>query len=453
MRRLVLVVSALAWSAVMWACGGDDLTYGPSDAAQDVAPRDVTIPDATDGGADSAGDVTLGDGAGDGGAGDATGDAGDAGPLQRLLLSYNGATQSELVAFGTASKAVDGRYVYPAFIGTSYVTADSPWLLEQSNDVVAKLDPMQPWKVDSSWSVALADGPDAAGAYADPDAVVVGAGTKAYVLRYTRNEIAVIDPTQVVDGGAPTKTIDLSGQVQAAGDGIVEMTAGVYVASKSRVYVLLGNINRGNVGCGGFCLLCAATQPTIVAIDVTTDTIVPLNGADAGAGYALGGYNPAFGQGAMAYDAQNDRLLVLHAGCNQQGADGGVGPLVRREVEEVPLATGVGQQLLDLTSAAYPQQLVYIDGHDAIVQLDTAYHWDPTQSTLGAAIPNAPDAFAYDGAGNLLGVKSRLDADGGFLGYDVVSVRASDGMLTKLGADPFSLTGGFISGAQLWPAP
>ena len=28
--------------------------------------------------------------------------------------------------------------------------------------------------------------------YADPDAVVVGAGTKAYVLRYTRNTIELV---------------------------------------------------------------------------------------------------------------------------------------------------------------------------------------------------------------------------------------------------------------------
>jgi hypothetical protein len=370
-----------------------------------------------------------------------------------LLLSYNGQTQSELVAFGMASKAVDGRLVYGDYIGSSYVTAQAPWLLVQSLDVVARLDGAQPWVVDSSWSVALSDGPDAAGAYADPVATIVGAANKAYVLRYTRNEIAVIDPTQMVDGGAPTKTIDLSGLVQPAGDGVVEMTAGVYVPSQQRVYVLLANINRGNVGCNGFCLLCAATTPTVIAIDVTSDTLVTLPGADAGAGWALGGYNPAFGPGALAYDSQNSRLLVLHAGCNQAENDGGVGPLVGREVEQVSLANGATQKLLDLNAAAYPQQLVYIDGHDAILQLDTAYHWDPTATTIGAAIPNAPDAFAYDGMGNLVGAASRFAADGGFSGYDVVSVRATDGTLTKLDSDPFSLTGGFLAGAQLWPAP
>jgi hypothetical protein len=388
-------------------------------------------------------------------------------PPPRLLLSYNGSSTSELVAFGLESKAVDGRLIYPGFIGTTYVTPTSPWLMEQANDVVARLDPLQPWVIQSSWNVALNDETDSGFAepFSNPDGVVVGAGSKAYVLRYTRNLIAVIDSSSVADSGAPLRTIDLSGELQTGGDGYVEMTAGWYDASNQRVYVLLGNINRGDVACNGYCQLCSSTSPTIVAIDTTTDTLVPLHG-DAGAGasdasagdagvassgYVLQGYDPAFGSSPMVYDSTNNRLLVLETGCNVLGGDGGAGALVKREVEAVSLVDGSTQVLLDLTSAAFPEAIFYMDPHHVILQLDTAYMWDPTTTTLGPAIPNAPDTFSVDGQGNLLGVTQNYSPDGGPAGISILSVSSGDGGVTMLGQNPFSLTNGFIGGAQVWP--
>jgi hypothetical protein len=424
------------------------------DAAADAGGPDAPVlGDA--GGPDVTADATLLDGSAEA-AIDATSQ-----PAPRLLLSYNGESTSELVAFGLDSKAVDGRLVYPGFIGTTFVTPTSPWLLEQANDVVAQLDPLQPWVVQSSWGVALNDQTDSgfAASYSDPDGVVVGAGTKAYILRYTRNLIAVVDSSQGVDAGAPLKTIDLSGQVQAGGDGYVEMTAGWYDAANSRVYVLLANINRFDVGCGGYCQLCSNTSPTIVAIDTTTDTLVPLGGDagnDAGvvtSGYVLQGYDPAFGPSPMVYDAPNNRLLVLESGCNAVESDGGTGPVVGREVAAISLTDGSTRQLLDLTSAAFPQAMFYIDAHHVILQLDTAYTWDPTTATLGPAIPNAPETFDVDGLGNLVGVAQSHGPDGGPSGFSVVSVSAGDGGVTTLGQNPFSLTNGFVGGAQLWPAP
>jgi hypothetical protein len=377
-------------------------------------------------------------------------------PPSRLLLSYNGETSSELVAFGMESKAVDGRLVYGDYLGTAYVGSTAPWLLEQSTDVVARLDAQHPWMVDSSWSVALSDRTDAGftSAYSDPQAVLVGAGTKAYVLRYTRNLIAVLDTSQVVDGGTPTGSIDLGTELQAGGDGYVQPVGGVYVASQHRVYVVLGNINRFDVVQNGYVLLCASTTPTVVAIDTTNDTLVDLNGAAPGHGWPLVGFNPVLG-GALAYDAQtgaSGRLLVVEAGCNPAATDGGVGALVKREVESIDLATGQAQELLDLTAQGFPGGLAYIDAHHAIVELYGAANlWDPTTATLGAAIPNAPDSFVYDGVGNLLGVKGNYAADGGLLGFDVVSVSVPAGTVTKLGSNPFTLTNGFLGGVALWP--
>ena len=391
-------------------------------------------------------------------------DAGDAeaGPTpSRLLLSYDplAGTQSELVAFGLQSKAVDGHLVYGDPLGAAYVGTTAPWLLEQSTDIVARLDAEQPWVIDSTWNVAMGDLTDAgyAQAYSDPQAVLVGAGTKAYVLRYNRNLIGIIDTSTVADGGLTVGTpIDLSSEVQAGGDGYVQPVAGVYVAAQQRVYVLLGNINRNAVVDNGFVLLCASTTPTVVAIDTTTDTLVDLNGAAPGHGWPLVGFSPILAPAALAYDPQtgpSGRLLVLDAGCNVAEADGGVGALVKREVESVDLSTGAALGLLDLTAQQFPQGLTYIDATHAIVQLDTAYTWDPTTTLLGPAIPNAPDSFTYDGAGNLLGVTADYGADGGLEGYDVVSVAVPAGTVTKLGQNPFTLTGGYVAGVALWPRP
>jgi hypothetical protein len=155
----------------------------------------------------------------------------------------------------------------------------------------------------------------------------------------------------------------------------------------------------------------------------------------------------------MVYDAPNNRLLVLETGCSTTEADGGVGPVVRREVEAVSLTDGSTHQLLDLTASAYPQAMFYIDAHHVILQLDTAYTWDPTTTALGPAIPNAPDTFGVDGQGNLVGVTQDYGADGGPSGISVLSVSSGDGGVTTLGQNPFSLTNGFVGGAQLWPAP
>jgi hypothetical protein len=459
-RQWLLVVGALAWSAAGFVACGDDTEVAPLDGGTDASVlTDSSAPDSSS--PDGAENTDSSQG----------GDADAAPPPPtRLLLSLNGSTQSELAAFGLQSRVVDGRLVYPDYIGTTVITPSSPFLLEQGNDIVARLDPLQPWVTRSSWNVALNDYQADAGlstSYSDPIAVVVGAGTKAYVLRYTRNLIAVIDTASDVDGGAPMKTIDLSSQVQAGGDGYVEMSAGWFDPANNYVYVLLANINRNNY-CGGYCFYCSNTNPQIVAIDTATDQLVSLAsdaGGDAGgtSGVALPGYNPAFGPTAMVYDPPNNRLLVLHNGCNPPTADGGAGPVERREVDAFSLTDGTTKRLLDLTGSPFPTALFYADQHHVIVQLDTAYMWDPTTPTLGPAIPNAPQAFGLDGQGNLVGISQLFAADGGPGGWSITSVTPADGGVTVIGSqDPFYVDGGdagdlfasgFVNGAQLWPAP
>jgi hypothetical protein len=421
---------------------GDAHAQGGDAAANDAPVSDAPISDAPI--SDAAGDRSTQ----------------DAGVPSRLLLSYNsyvGDDPGEVVAFDLASSSVAGRFEYTG-AGTTYVGTTAPWLLEQGVDVVARLDAAKPWLVDSSWNVAE-DIPDVF-SNANPQAVIVGAGDKAYVLPYLRNAISVIDTSSAVDGGLPLKTIDLSALVQAGGDGTLEMTAGVYVPSKQRVYVLLGNINQNSYNASTGYLTCAGqAAPTVIAIDTTTDSLVALDGGPGGPGVPLPGRNPVFGQGSMAYDAVADRLLVLQGGCTSVTEDGGTSTLVGEEVDQLSLDTGATSVLLGFTAAQqFPAQLVYVDAHHAIVQVGfgpfTTYTWDPTTTALGAIIPNAPDGFAWDGVGNLLGVTARHDPDSGDVtGYDVVSVTVPTGTVTKLASDPFSLTGGGLTGVQLWPAP
>src|SRR5438045_2081823 len=75
--------------------------------------------------------------------------------------------------------------------------------------------------------------------YADPVAVVMGPSGKAYVPRFHRNKLAVIDIAQpAADAAAPVKTIDFSSYLDPADrDGNVDMAGAVYVASQQRLYV------------------------------------------------------------------------------------------------------------------------------------------------------------------------------------------------------------------------
>jgi hypothetical protein len=448
-RTMTLMAALVSSAAAVGACSGDD-TVGSVDAggiATDATPLDSTTPDA----------ATL-DATGDGSAApDADADA--APPPTRILLSFNGSSTSELAAFGVVSKHVDGDLIYPGSLGTTSTASPSPYLLEQKSDVVARLDGQQPWVIDSSWNVALNDAVDGGDSYSDPQAVVVTAGTKAYVLRYTRNEIAVIDPSQIVDGGAPTKSIDLSSMVQAADeDGHVEMTAGAYLPSTGILYVLLGNIDLFDVAADGYTQLCANTKATIIGIDTTTDMPVMLPGGNASGAIELGGYDPQFG-GGLTYDAANGRFVILEDGCNTPEPDAGAGPIELRRIEAVSLATGAVTKLLDADAMGFPGNFTYVDATHAFVQFSapdfsstSTYAWDPTQTTIGATVMNAPDSWVYDGAGNLLGVTTVYATDGGSE-LDVVSVRASDGTLTTLGVNPFTLTSGYLGGVDIWPHP
>ncbi len=432
--------------AALWVVGcGDDEVFRATDA----------------GGFDSGGTFEAGPiPQTDGGAPEAGPGCGSpAGSPQRLLLSMNNASTSELAAFNVAEKKVDGRYTYKGFIGLTSSLGSDPYLLEQATDVVARLDAKRPWEVLSTWNVAGDDRVDGGMANANPSAVIVPDCTKGYVLRFNRNKIAVIDTTKVADGGVPERFIDLAPLVQANDkDGFVEMTSALYVPSKKRIYVLLGNIDLTKVGLDGFTALCAETQPSIIAIDTTTGNLVSLGGTAPGGGIALGGYNPPLGT-PLWYDAARDRLLVLEAGCNTDTGGGVAGPITKRRVEEVDLATRQVKTLLSLDNKGFPAGMIFVDGTRAEVSFfGQSFFWNPSATTLGGAIPGGLDYAAHDGKGNLVGARATYLGDGGAGPIEIVSVPFTDGgvdasSVKKLGENPFTNNTGFLSGAEMWPHP
>ena len=436
--------------AAVWIVGcGDDEVFRTADA----------------GGFDSGGTVEAGpnpqtDG-GDGSTGPGCG--APTGLPQRLLLSMNNSTTSELAAFNVADKKVDGRLTYKGFIGVTSAQSSDPYLLEEATDIVARLDAKRPWEIVSTWNVAGDDRKDG-GPNAQPVAIVVPDCKSGYVLRYSSNKIAVIDTTKVADGGPPESYIDLGSLLQPADpDGSLEVTNALHVPSKKRIYVLLGNIDFTKFT-PAFDLLCSATKPSIVAIDTMTGKLVSLNGTAPGGGIALGGYNPPLGA-SLAYDAARDRLLVLEGGCNADIA-GTAGPMQQRRIEEVDLATGSVKALLSLDNKDFPTGLVYVDGNRALVtfagpsfgSLGSAYFWDPSQTALGAMIPGGLDYSAYDGKGNLVGLRV-TKVDGGAGPLQVVSVPFTDAgtvdaaAATKLGENPFLMNAGNLGGVEMWPRP
>ena len=438
MKRLSLCLGLLAPMGFLWACTGDDDVYRPTDAgAFETSTPDQSAPPGPDG----SGSEPL-----------ACGDAGDAPP--RVLLLQGGATASELAAVNLTTNAVDGRLPVEGPYGTTSSLGTDPYVLGGESDQVIRLDAREPWKPVATWNVRGDDGLPDGDPNANPVAVVQTSCNKAYVLRYNRDRIAVIDPSNAA-GGAPTKYIDLAPLKQAGDPNMVEMTSAVYVPAKKRVYVLLGNIDFTNyVQVDNYpYLLCTNLKPAIIAIDVDTDQVVSLGGTAPGGGIALEGYNPPLGS-PLVYDAAADRLLVLQAGCNTDPGDGGVGAMTRRRVEQVDLATGAVKTLLSLDDKSFPSSLAYASGEHAAVAFGfEGYYWDPRQTTLGPVIEGGLDLVASDGRGGFLGTHQIYFGDGGTGPLRVLSVPAADAGPKLITENPFTKAGGYVAAIEAWPHP
>lgn len=450
MNRRMIAVALLfgAPMAALWAGCGDDEVFRAEDAGSfDGGPVQETGTPADP----------------DGGEGGLPSNCGSStGAPQRLLLTMNNNTTSEIAAFNLAGKTVDGRFGFEGGLGASSSLGSDPYVVHQAGDVVSRMNAQRPWEAISSWSVVGDDRADGGSPNAQPIAIVVPTCAKGYVLRFNRNKIAVLDTTRSSDAGAAESYLDLSSLVQPNDkDGLVDMTSAVYIAKLNRIFVLLGNYDRTKIALDGFTALCADTRASIIAIDATTGQLVSLGGTAPGGGIALEGYNPVVST-ALAYDAARERLLVFHGGCNTALAGGAAGPLTKRSVEEVDLATNQAKTLLALDDKGFPGSLVLMDGNRAALSFffpNQTFFWNPSSKTLGPEVPTSFDFASHDGKGNLVGGR-RISVDGG-AAVEVLSVPYASGdggtldaaVVQKLGENPFTNNSGFLGGAEVWPRP
>jgi hypothetical protein len=468
-RGLLLALSAgsvtlasLASSATLAACGGDDdFVAPPADASTDSSTTsgDATADQSSP--TDAAADHAVIDGATDS-ATDSAVDAGpvDAAPAAHVLLT-SGSTDSTLASYAIASGALEGTTAFSGGFGAPTTSGSAPFLLEQAASVVARLDATSPWKIDSTWNVLGTDKPTGAASYTDPYAVVVSAGAKAYVLRYTRNVIDVIDPSQTVDGGAPTGNgIDLTSLVQPGdNDGLVDMAAGFYDPTTQRLWVVLENIDNTT-----YPLACRATVSTLIAIDTRSDALVSLGGSGPGGAYAFSLTDPT----GVVFDRANDRIVAAAYGCqNETPIDGGPGvdagsapsgPIVGSGIEAISLEDGTHTVLFAASAVGTGGRgsaLALVGGGDAVATfLDpdsfatTGYVLDLTAKTVKSTLPLVPGSFASDGNGHLYGTASASD---GGNAEDLVEVTVADGSTRVLTAGVVAdSTSTFVGGVALW---
>lgn len=461
MKRILVATASLSLGVFGFMAGcdeGEDFELKESDGG---TASDGSVVDAA---TKTDGSVSLTDGGALDGGADANADAQAKSPW--VLVSVNGATSSELVAMRINDGNVAGRLGYDGFIGlTTIDSTGRPFLFQQQLDRVVELDPLEPWKARASWDVKLSDRADGGSSYADPVAIVPATPGKAYVLRFNRNRIAVIDDTVKGDASAPVKTVDLTPFFDPTDtDTSVDPIAAAYVDGK--IYVLLANLDLNNVDPKGYFTICTTQKPKLVVLDPTTDTFQTAFAADAGApadagpdggdagnsavSVALQGFNPVFG--GLVHDQARHRLLVVHGGCNSQLGDGGKGPVERRQVDAVDLTTGVVTKVLDLNGEGFPSAIVRSSGDELIVGFDfySARRWSVTSSSLGGALPDGLTAIAADGKGKAFGVVNTSFVDGGSA-KELVEVPLDGGASRVVGVVPEA--GGFVGAADYFAAP
>ena len=98
------------------------------------------------------------------------------------------------------------------------------------------------------------------------------------------------------------------------------------------------------------------------------------------------------------------------------------------------------------------------DGHlvepDAAVAFGSdGYYWDPSQTTLGAAIPNGIDVIATDGRGAFVGAHQVYLDDGEPGPLQVVAVPSTGAAPSVVTENPFTTAGGYVPGVEAWPHP
>ncbi len=420
--------------------GGDAAATDDASSGLDAGADSTTADRGADGpSADSHADSSPPEGASDASNPSDASDAGDASepslPTYALFVGTD-FTEAELSVVTLSPDSVAGHLALDDEDSVAFASGGLGFAIERTLGEVIALNPAQPWTVRKT--IDVNDGPDAAAYASNPQAVVVTAGTKAYVARYASNVLKVVD----VVSGAASGTIDLSTFVAPDDpDGLVDVVDGTYDPTSNRAYFLLQRIDQFDYSGSppDFVSLCLASHAEIVAVNAATDAIVPLTDASATGAINLLGDNPS----SITADFANHRLIVPDVGCYAYpdgGADGGDTIRLGRGVESVDLVAATPAWLYETGELQRLSGIVYVDSTQAYVKEgDDWFSWNPTQTTLGATVSGFPQAAFYDGAGRIVGLSPSQPDGGSDAGvvWSVVALAVSSGQVSTIATAPF----------------
>lgn len=306
-------------------------------------------------------------------------------------------TATEVVAVSPTTGGVLGRANYADGDAVPTASGGVGFVLERTNGVLDVL--ASTGTVAKTVPLHAADG----GTGTNPHHVVLVPGSsprKAYVSLYAGNAIVVVD----IDAGTVLKTIDLSTFLDPSDtDGSVDVDSGLYDAATNRAYFVLERIDLNTAWVPPYEQACPPVPALVVAIDPATDTLVDLNGSDAGTGFSLGLVGPS----AMVQDPGSGKALLLAEGCFKQMDGGGV--RVLHGVESLDLVTGATTTLLSPTSQNLLADIEVIGAGTAVIEsYDLNYSplwngWNVTSPVLGPAYSCIPEQSVAAGQDTLLG--------------------------------------------------
>lgn len=207
----------------------------------------------------------------------------------------------------------------------------------------------------------------------NPHDIAFAAPNKAYVTRYERAAILIVDPTTGADcAGFVRGTIDLSSF--ADGDGLPEMDQAVVIGD--RLFVTLQRLDRRN--------FFRPTDHSLVAvIDVATDTVV--------GSITLTGTNPFAESAGLAPDPATGKITLTEVGEFGRLDDGGL-----ERIDPVTLAAE-GFFVTEADLGGNATDVVLIDAHHAYAILldevgrSRVVRFDPTTRQVTATLVAADD--------------------------------------------------------------
>jgi DNA-binding beta-propeller fold protein YncE len=235
-------------------------------------------------------------------------------------------------------------------------------------DNIQAIDPAMGYA--TRWQCSVENG-------SNPHDLAFARADKAYVTRYERRDLLIVDPTTGPDcAGFVLGTVDLS--ALADGDGIPEMDQAVVVGD--RLYVTVQRLDRRN-------FFLPTDQSLIAIVDVTTDQLV--------GSIRLTGTNPFAESAGLVPDPVTGTVLLAEVGTFGRIDDGGI--------ERVDLAgeTALGFFVTEADLGGNITDVVIVNEHHAYaIVLDQigasrVVRFDPTARQVTATLVGA-DEFLVD---------------------------------------------------------